>query len=184
MHAVYRNPATRYLRIAMLARYTACVLIGLIADTHGFIGDDALAAFATCDHILHAGDVGDGVLAPLAAVAPLTAVRGNNDLAGEAAALPEVAFVDLAGHRIALVHRLIDAPADGFDLLVFGHCHRQHDYTAGAACFVNPGAAGRRGFHATRSVALLELRPGAEPAVRFIDLGARGRRLPQRAVAV
>ena len=146
--------------------------IGLIADTHGFVGDDVLAALDGADHILHAGDVGEGVLAQLSGVAGVTAVRGNNDAEGEASRLPEVAFVDMAGYRIAVVHRLIDAPAPPWDLLVFGHCHKMHDYSIDGRRYVNPGAAGRRGFHRTRSMAVLHLEQG-RPRVEFVELGLR-----------
>ena len=152
------------------------MLIGLIADTHGFLGDDAGAALLGVDHIVHAGDVGDGVLSRLQGVAPVLAVRGNNDLAGEAAVLPEVAWLDIAGRRIAIVHRLRDAPGDDWDVLIFGHCHRQHAYREGERWLFNPGAAGRRGFHARRSVAVLTLVAGAEPNCQFIDLGPRSGR--------
>jgi putative phosphoesterase len=148
--------------------------IGLIADTHGYLGADALAALAGCDRIVHAGDIGDGVLEPLARVAPLTAVRGNNDTAGEAAALPEVVFFEAAARRVAVVHRLADAPPEAdWDILVFGHCHRQHADERDGRLLLNPGAEGRRGFHRARSVALLDLAIEAPPVARFIDLGTR-----------
>jgi putative phosphoesterase len=153
--------------------------IGLIADPHGFLGDDARRELAGCERILHAGDVGEGVLQPLAAIAPLTAVRGNNDTEGEASLLPEAAFIELGGLRIALVHRLVDAPRPPWDVLVFGHCHKQHAYEQQGRLWVNPGAAGRRGFHRSRSVALLEL-AGARPEVTFIDLGLRSAARPGR----
>lgn len=149
--------------------------IGLIADTHGFLGDDAAAALAGTGHILHAGDVGEGVLARLGELAPLTAVRGNNDTRGEASLLPDVAFLDVAGVRIALVHRLVDAPPPPWDILVFGHCHKQHDDRVDGRRYLNPGAAGRRGFHRTRSVALLHVR-GADARVEFVELGLRSAR--------
>lgn len=160
------------------------MLVGLIADTHGYAGSDVIAALSGCDHIIHAGDVGDGVLGPLSAIAPLTAVRGNNDTEGEAAQLPETASLDLAGHRLAVVHRLADGPEGDWEVLVFGHCHRQHDDEAGGRRRINPGAAGVRGFHRMRSVALLDLAPGRPPECRFVDLGPRpssaGRRDPRR----
>jgi putative phosphoesterase len=149
------------------------MLLGLIADTHGFLGEDAARALAGCDCILHAGDVGERVLEPLRALAPVVAVRGNTDLAGEPAKLPPVAFLDRGGRRIAVVHRLADAPSGGWDVLVFGHCHRRHFDREGSRLLVNPGAAGRRGFHAQRSVALLDLAPAGDPVCTFVDLGAR-----------
>ena len=152
------------------------MLLGLIADTHGHLGADAREALRGCDHVLHAGDVGGGVLGPLSELAPLTAVRGNNDLAGEAAALAEVAFLELAGRRIAVVHRLVDAPPDGsFDILVFGHCHKTHDDEANGRRYINPGAAGLRGFHRQRTLALLHLYKDSAD-LEFIMLDARNRK--------
>ena len=146
---------------------------GLIADTHGYLGEDALRALAGCDAILHAGDVGEGVLAGLGLLAPLTAVRGNNDTTGAAAALPGVAYLDSPAGPIAVVHRLVDAPREGWDVLVFGHCHRPHVYEdERGRLYANPGAAGRRGFHRERSVAVLSCQAGAA-TVEVVSLGPR-----------
>lgn len=157
--------------------------IGLVADTHGFLGEDVLAALDGCEHILHAGDIGPGVIEPLARVAPVTAVRGNNDTAGPESELPEVETLELAGFSVSVVHRLADAPPPARDLLVFGHCHRRHAYIDADRLFLNPGAAGRRGFHRQRSVAVLELLPGRPAAVEFIDLGLRASALKLTAAA-
>jgi hypothetical protein len=147
--------------------------IGLVADTHGYLGDDVLAAFAACDRIVHAGDAGPGVLDRLTRIAPVTAVRGNTDTgAGREAALPGLATLASSAYRITVVHRLADAPAEGWDILVFGHCHRVHVDRDGGRLLINPGAAGRRGFHTRRSVAVLTL-GGQEPLVEVVDLGPR-----------
>ncbi|OAI40937.1 hypothetical protein AYO38_00720 [bacterium SCGC AG-212-C10] len=149
------------------------MVFGLIGDTHGYFGDDIAEALAGCDQILHAGDVGEGVLAHLRPIAPVTAVSGNNDVSGEASMLPPLAWVQAEGRAIAVVHRLIDAPAEGWDLLVFGHCHKQHADAVDGRMLLNPGAAGRRGFHTVRSVARLQLLAGEPPACTFVDLGPR-----------
>ncbi len=157
--------------------------LGLIADTHGHLDAAALAALVGSDRILHAGDVGEGVLGRLAELAPVTAVRGNNDTQGEAALLPERAAILAEGMRIALVHRLEDVPATGWDVLVYGHCHRQHADREGSKLLLNPGAAGRRGFHVRRSVATLEL-GGGEVRWSFTDLGPRALAPSRTEVAV
>ena len=78
------------------------MLIGLIADTHGVLRPEVIDAFAGVEQILHAGDVGSvEVLDGLAAIAPVTAVRGNVDAGLE---LPEVARLDLAGVHVLVVH--------------------------------------------------------------------------------
>lgn len=150
------------------------MLIGLISDTHGYLGADVLQAFEGCEQILHAGDVGDDVLEPLRTIAPVLAVRGNNDLGGETSELPEVAWFAHEGIHVALVHELSHAPAEGWDVLVYGHSHRAtFARRDDGKILVNPGAAGIRGFHTSRSVALLELSDGGEIDVRFTDLGLR-----------
>lgn len=147
--------------------------IGLIADTHGFLAPDALEALAGCEHIVHAGDIGPGVLEPLGKLGPVTAVRGNNDTRGAESLLLATERLELQGHCIVVVHRLAEEPRGEEDIVVFGHCHRKHAYFEGGRLYVNPGAAGRRGFHRERSVALLDLVEGSEPQVRFIDLVPR-----------
>jgi uncharacterized protein len=152
------------------------MLVGLVSDTHGYVDAGVCDALAGCERILHAGDVGEGVLEVLEGVAPVTAVRGNNDTTGRAANLPEVAEVEVGGRKVAVVHRLVDAPGEGWDVLVFGHCHKQHVEEVGGRLRVNPGAAGRRGFHRGRSVALLDMDTKGL-AVRFVELGLRGARV-------
>src|SRR4029079_16217142 len=73
----------------------ARVLIGVISDTHGLLRPEAVAALRGAEHILHAGDIGaPEVLAALAEIAPVTAVRGNNDKGGWAGRLPATAVFD------------------------------------------------------------------------------------------
>lgn len=150
--------------------------IGVVADTHGCADGALLAALEGCDHIVHAGDVGPGVLERLAALAPVVAVRGNCDRSGPPAALPTVAWLEAAGFRLAVVHRLEDAPAEGWDILAFGHTHEPTLAWREGRLLLNPGAAGRRGFHPYRTAALLELRPGACPQVTQLRLGPRAPR--------
>ena len=83
--------------------------VGLISDTHGLMRPEALAALAGCDRIVHAGDVGAAaVLEALRTLAPVVAVRGNNDRAPWADALPEAATVDAAGLRVHVIHDLAE----------------------------------------------------------------------------
>ena len=54
--------------------------VGVISDTHGLLRPEAVAALAGVERIVHAGDIGDrAVLEALGRLAPVTAVRGNND---------------------------------------------------------------------------------------------------------
>ena len=54
-------------------------VIGLISDTHGLVRPGVHDALAGVELILHAGDVGEGVLDELATIAPVAAVYGNTD---------------------------------------------------------------------------------------------------------
>ena len=81
--------------------------LGVISDTHGLVRPEALKALAGVERIVHAGDIGSReVLEALARVAPVTAVRGNNDHGPWAEALPEVADLELAGRRVRVIHDL------------------------------------------------------------------------------
>ena len=72
--------------------------VGLISDTHGLLRPEALDFLAGSDHIVHGGDIGGPeILERLAAIAPLTVVRGNNDTAPWARAIPATARVDFGG---------------------------------------------------------------------------------------
>ena len=143
----------------------ARTLIGLIADTHGLLRPEAVAALEGCAHIVHAGDIGSrtgeprGVLDALARVAPLTVVRGNNDRANWAVPIPFTADIEFEGVRIHVLHILgelaIDPAAAGVNVVVSGHSHQPRVETRSGVLFVNPGSAGPRRFKLPVSVARL-----------------------------
>ena len=150
--------------------------IGLISDTHNLLRPEALAFLQGCDHILHAGDVCDGaVLDALAALAPLTAVRGNNDRGAWAARLRETERVELGGVRIYLLHDLaqidIDPAAAGVHVVVSGHSHQPFIDERDGVLFVNPGSAGPRRFRLPIAAGELRIADGAVEA-SLVDLVA------------
>jgi len=148
--------------------------IGLIADTHGLLRPEAVAALHGCAHIIHAGDIGSrsgesrGVLDALARIAPLTVVRGNNDRADWAAPIPWTADIEFDGVRIHVLHILgelaIDPAVAGVNVVVSGHSHRPHIETRCSVLFVNPGSAGPRRFKLPVSVARLWVEDGRAEA--------------------
>lgn len=149
--------------------------IGLIADTHGLLRDEALAALRGCDRILHAGDIGDPrILDALAAIAPVDAVRGNNDTAPWAAALPDVLRVEACGIAIHLLHDIKTLatwpPTGRVDVIVAGHSHRPRIERRDGVLHVNPGSAGRRRFSLPVSVGILHLDAGG-PTASIVELG-------------
>lgn len=137
--------------------------VGVISDTHGLVRPTALAALAGADAIVHAGDVGaPGVLRALAAIAPVTAVRGNNDMGPWAEALGATAGLDLDGVRIHVVHDVADLDVDlrTVAAIVSGHSHRPSITERDGVLWVNPGSAGPRRFRLPIAVARLRIADG------------------------
>jgi putative phosphoesterase len=150
--------------------------IGLISDTHGLLRPEALDYLAGSDHIVHAGDIGGpALLERLAGIAPLTVVRGNNDTAAWAKAIPETARIELGGVSVYVIHDLkelgIDPLAAGVRVVVSGHSHKPACSERGGVLWVNPGSAGRRRF--TLPIAAGELLvDGGQVEVRLVTLAA------------
>jgi len=138
--------------------------IGLVSDTHGLMRPAVLDFLAGADHIIHAGDIGDpAILDTLAHLAPLTAVRGNNDEGAWAASLPHTAEVLLGGVRLLVIHDLAElAPAAAADarVVVCGHSHQPRIEPMGDYLLVNPGSAGRRRFKLPIAAACLVVTDG------------------------
>jgi uncharacterized protein len=153
--------------------------IGLISDTHGLMRAEALRALDGSNFIVHAGDIGDAsILDRLRDIAPVTAVRGNNDRGAWATALPDSAELIVDGRVVHVLHAVqdlqVDAREAGFDVVVAGHSHRPSIETRGGVLFVNPGSAGPRRFRLPVSVGRLVLTSHRmEPALIELSIPAR-----------
>jgi uncharacterized protein len=155
-------------------RHGEAMRIGLISDTHGLLRPEAAAFLQGCDHLVHAGDVGEArVLAELAAIAPLHAIRGNVDTGDWAGALPETLEVQLGGVRLFVVHDSrqldFDPSARGIDVVVSGHSHRPLVEERAGVLYINPGSAGRRRFRLPVSAGELRI-DGVRLAPRIVEL--------------
>ena len=148
------------------------MLVGVISDTHGFYDPCVPLLLEGVEHILHAGDIGKGrIVEQLSVIAPVTAVRGNNDRHGPEAEYPEFETLNLGGCSIYLTH-IVKVPKDGdsvglevyleqgADVVVFGHSHIALHESRGGLTFFNPGAAGKRRCTAVPSIGLRKLEPG------------------------
>ncbi|WP_434457617.1 metallophosphoesterase family protein [Stutzerimonas urumqiensis] len=150
--------------------------IGVIADTHGLLREEAIAALRSCDRLIHAGDIGKPeILTTLAALAPLDVIRGNNDeTLPWAADLPDVLDLELEGVRIHLLHDrkqlAFDPAARGVKVVIAGHSHKPLIETRNAVLYLNPGSAGPRRFSLPISVAYLRLDDGRAEA-ELVTLG-------------
>jgi putative phosphoesterase len=139
--------------------------IGVISDTHGLLRPQALVALAGSELILHAGDIGSPeVLTALEAIAPVLAVRGNNDTEPWALALPETRVVEVGGLRFYLLHDLktldVDPLVARFDAVVSGHSHKPLTEQRRGVLYLNPGSAGPRRFQLPITLARLQVRDG------------------------
>jgi putative phosphoesterase len=150
--------------------------IGLISDTHGLLRPQALQALQGVQHIIHAGDVGTPeILEQLAQIAPLTAVRGNNDQAAWAAALPVATSVVFNGIGFYLLHDLKELdPAScamDFQVVISGHSHKPSINTKDGVLYINPGSAGPRRFKLPVSIAIVEIAGGCPRAwIQMLDV--------------
>ena len=151
--------------------------LGVISETHGLVRPEALAYLAGVAQILHAGDIGGPeVLAALRAIAPVTAIRGNNDRDAWARELPETITIELFGRRIHMLHDrnalAIDPRAQGVDVVITGHSHKPLQEQVDGVLFLNPGSAGPRRFKLPITVALLRI-TATEVRAEIVDCAAR-----------
>jgi len=140
----------------------ANTVVGIISDTHGLLRHEALVAFRGCHLIVHAGDIGTAdVLDGLRTIAPVIAIRGNNDKGAWASTLAETEIVETNGVSLYVLHNVNDLTLDpagaGFQAVIAGHSHRPRIEERKGVLFVNPGSAGPRRFQLPVTVARLRV---------------------------
>ena len=152
-------------------------LAGLISDTHGLLRPQVAAALSGVSRILHAGDIGKPeILDALALIAPVTAVRGNNNSGCWAMDLPLETALTIADHSVRMRHIPdefeLDPAAKKPSVVVLGHTHRPLIERRDGILYVNPGSAGPRRFSLPISIAFLRLAQNKPPEswVQIFDL--------------
>lgn len=145
------------------------IRVGLISDTHGLLRPEAKQALAGVERIIHAGDIGTPeVLEELGAIAPVVAVRGNNDKGPWAKNIATTEVVEIGGMSIFTIHDIkeldLDPHAAGFRVVIAGHSHKPMIETRDDVLYVNPGSAGPRRFSLPVSLGFLEIDRGAARA--------------------
>lgn len=162
--------------------------IGLLSDTHGYFDPQLPTIFANCDEIWHAGDIGPGgILEQLRAIKPVRAVHGNIDSTTIYAKSPEHQRFTLEELDIWMTHiggvpprynpfvkpnLKLNPP----DIFICGHSHIlkvTRDPALHNLLFLNPGAAGRSGFHLMRTCLRFSLDAGRVLAMEVVELGKR-----------
>ncbi len=149
-------------------------LIGVISDTHGVVRPEALVALAGSSLIIHAGDVGKPeVLESLAGIAPVVAVRGNNDHGVWADRLPLTEVVEVESACLYVLHEIealdLDPKAAGFAAVIAGHSHHPSVQLREGVLYLNPGSAGPRRFKLPVALARLRV-SGASAEAEIVHL--------------
>lgn len=161
--------------------------VGLLSDTHGFLDEKIFAYFSECEEIWHAGDFGSTkVASDLSAYRKLRAVYGNIDDQEIKNMFAEECIFNLHGIKVYMTHiggypprytLAIRKKLDDIkpDLFICGHSHiiRIIKDTKRDLLHINPGAAGRQGFHKVRSIVIFKIRSERIEELQVIELGAR-----------
>jgi uncharacterized protein len=139
--------------------------VGVISDTHGLLRPEAVAALTGVERIIHAGDIGErAVLDALGRLAPVSAVRGNNDRGGWTRHIPETEVVEVGGVALYVLHDLheldLDPRAAGFAAVIAGHSHQPRQEERDGVLYFNPGSAGPRRFRLPVSLGRLTIERG------------------------
>ncbi len=148
--------------------------VGVLSDTHGLLRPEARAFLLGSDYIVHGGDVGgQAILDELCAIAPLIAVRGNNDMQPWAAHLRPTELIRIGNLFAYVIHDLaeldIDPGAAGVSVVISGHSHKPLVSKRDGILYVNPGSCGPRRFTLPVSAGEI-LVNGNEVSARTVDL--------------
>jgi len=155
-------------------------LVGVISDTHGKLDERVFDLFRGASRIIHAGDIGDEELIwKLEEIAPVIAVRGNNDANTMCFPNERLAVIGkrtfYVRHQFATIEKM-SAAQKGIiekrmpDVVIFGHSHQAYSANWRGTLLFNPGSAGPQRFKLPRSVGLIEItEEGIEPRIVVLD---------------
>jgi putative phosphoesterase len=164
--------------------------IGLLSDTHSYLDPTLKSFFEDCDEIWHAGDIGDiKVMEELEKWKPVRAVHGNIDSGDVKRIYPEYQIIDVEDKKFLLIHiagRIGQYNKTVTDILksnseinciICGHSHIlkvQYDSKFNIL-YMNPGAAGKHGFHLICTALKFEVDHNIIRDLKVIELGKRGK---------
>lgn len=165
----------------------ATIKIGLISDTHGYVDEQILGHLSKCDEIWHAGDFGNiAVSDTLSALKPLRGVYGNIDDYTLRAVHPKNRRFTCTGLDVLMTHIggypgryhpdiRNEIKAHPPALFICGHSHilKIMPDKSNHLLHINPGAAGKHGFHNVRTLVTFEIHEGKIAELKVIELGKR-----------
>jgi putative phosphoesterase len=149
-------------------------LVGVISDTHGLLRPEAVEALKGSELIVHAGDIGGPeIIEALRVIAPVVAVRGNNDRGRWAEEFPLYDVAEVGATHLYVLHDLkeldLSPEAAGFRVVVSGHSHKPLAEERRGVLYLNPGSAGPRRFTLPVTVARLNVN-GGDATAEIINL--------------
>lgn len=174
-----------------MGRYTGLMTtVGVISDTHGWLSEQAYAALADCDHIIHAGDIcNPRILRELRTLAPVTAVLGNNDFMEYSADVKRFAHPTIEGVKFLVAHYPHDVDLSGTrnaalsagdpipDVCIHGHTHMprlEYGKKARPAQYIlNPGSVSLPRGRNPESIAKIVIANGVVQQIRIESLDGK-----------
>ena len=162
--------------------------IGILSDTHGFLDEKIFKHFAPCDEIWHAGDIGHmEIMEKLEKFKPIRAVYGNIDGQDIRLQYPKNQYFVCQGLNVWMTHIGGKPPRytpeiTGIlqknipQIFICGHSHMlcvMRDAQHAKLLYINPGAAGRYGFHKVRTLVRFDIQDGCAGNMQVIELGER-----------
>lgn len=161
--------------------------IGLISDTHHYLDEAVFKHFDKCDEIWHGGDFGTIIIADqLQKFKPLKGVYGNIDGQDVRSAYPEENIFMCEDVKVYMKHiggypqRYAPGVKDTIastkaKLFISGHSHiLKVIYDQKLECLhMNPGAAGKHGWHKTRTIIRFAIDANNIKDCEVIELGKR-----------
>lgn len=161
------------------------IKIGLLSDTHGWLDPKLVEFFKDCDEVWHCGDIGDVRVADKLEIDfNLKAVFGNIDGGQLRQMYPETRIFECEGIKVLMTH--IGGYPGHYDphirqvlyrerpkLFVCGHSHiTKVMYDKTLDCLhINPGAAGRYGFHKVRTAVRFVIDQGNIKDLELVEYG-------------
>lgn len=162
--------------------------IGLLSDTHDYLDEQILRLLGDRDEIWHAGDFGTARVAEqLEALAPVRGVYGNIDGQDIRSLYPKVLRFNANGLDVMMTHIggypgkyhpdvRKEIQANPPQLYITGHSHIlkiMTDKNLHNLLHINPGAAGRHGFHKVRTMVRFAVEAGKVKDLQVLELGKR-----------
>jgi putative phosphoesterase len=164
--------------------------IGLLSDTHSYLDPTLKSFFEDCDEIWHAGDIGDmKVMQELEKWKVIKAVHGNIDSGDVKRLYPEYQIIEVEKRKFLLIHiagrmgqynkNVIDILKSNSDIhcIICGHSHilKVQNDSKFNILYMNPGAAGKHGFHLIKTALKFEVESNQIKNLQVIELGKRAK---------